>query len=230
MIKPKDNKDESAEILFQKDGHKNLLVSLGGIKMGLGMPVFEFYNALKGIECDKIFIKDINQSWYHQGINDAYSDINQLAAYLKDLIEKNEYKKVCFIGNSMGGYAALLLGSVLNIPNVIAFSPQTFIDRKNRFLFNDKRWKKELRGVYVYPKREKAFFDLKKYFNNSNFSYDGEMNIYYSPADKLDKIHAERLHKLSFVKLHSFPKGGHGLVKDLKNSGELNKIFVETFK
>ena len=36
------------------------------------------------------------------------------------------------IGGSMGGYAALLFGSLLPVNGIIAFGPQTFIDKDNR--------------------------------------------------------------------------------------------------
>lgn len=39
----------------------------------------------------------------------------------------------------MGGYAAMLLCHLLNVDTDIIFSPQTFIDKWNRILFNDRR-------------------------------------------------------------------------------------------
>jgi len=34
-------------------GHTTLRVSFGGIKQGLGMPVFEFFNSISDIPCNK---------------------------------------------------------------------------------------------------------------------------------------------------------------------------------
>src|SRR5690554_1592733 len=95
--------DDSTGILIESNGSTNLLVSFGGLRMGLGMPVFEFYNSLEHVQCDKIFIKDINQAWYHKGINADLADIHTIAGFLKAEIEKGGYTNVCFMGNSMGG-------------------------------------------------------------------------------------------------------------------------------
>ena len=224
--------DETADpngILFESTGSKNLLVSFGGIKMGLGMPVFEFYKSLNGVECDKMFLKDIHQAWYHKGISNECSDIDKVLEVLMFEIGKSDYKNICFMGNSMGGYAAILFGTILNITNIIAFSPQTFIDKENRNIFGDDRWKDQLESVYKYPKAKKEFFDLKKHFNESSFKYSGRIEIYYSINDKLDRVHAELLKAHDCVFLNTYEKGGHQLVKDLRATGKLSEIFEKIF-
>lgn len=46
-----------------------LLISFGGIRQGMGIPVVEFFNSLKDAKCDKIFVRDFHQMWYHKGVN-----------------------------------------------------------------------------------------------------------------------------------------------------------------
>src|SRR5690554_537187 len=94
--------------LIDLQGNKNLLVSFGGIYQGLGIPVFEFFNSISDIECDKIFLRDFNQAWYHKGVDSNLDDMEKVIEFLRSTIRKNKYDKVCFLGNSMGGYAALL--------------------------------------------------------------------------------------------------------------------------
>src|SRR5690554_3142961 len=224
------NGNESNGILIENNGSASLLVSFGGIRMGLGMPVFEFYNSLENVPCDKIFITDPNQGWYHKGINSELTDIYKIAGFLKAEIEKAAYTNVCFIGNSMGGYAAMVFGSLLNVPHIIAFSPQTFIDKWNRFFFQDKRWSAQLQRVYGYPQRGREFFDLKKHLNSSSLDFTGNIAIYYSKKDKLDGIHAERLRKFESVNLNPYDFGGHQLIRALKESGQLSGIFSQIFK
>lgn len=93
------------------------------------------------------------QAWYNLGVDTEIDDINKFIYFLKNIIKKNEYKNICFLGNSMGGYAAILFRALLNVDKVIAFSPQTFIDRKNRFLKYDNRWKKQLTKLYSTQKK-----------------------------------------------------------------------------
>lgn len=89
------------------------------------MPVFEFYNLIASIDCDQIFLRDV--------------------------IARRQYRHVCFFGNSMSDYTAILFGATLNADKMLAFAPQTYIDRFNRTISFDRRWRKELRGVMPFP-------------------------------------------------------------------------------
>lgn len=150
-------------ILVDLNESNNLLVSFGGIQQWLGMPVFEFFNSISDIECDKIFFRDFNQAWYQKGVDNGLNSTNKIITHLEDKIDAKQYNKVCFLGNSMGGYALILFGSILNVDNVISFAPQTFIDRFNRLLNFDRRWSKQIRKVHRYENKRKEFFDLKKF-------------------------------------------------------------------
>jgi hypothetical protein len=68
-------------------GNENLLVSLVGIKQGLGMLVFNFFNSINNLQCDKIFLRDFNQMWYQKGVDGT---INNLANLEKFFVKGNE--------------------------------------------------------------------------------------------------------------------------------------------
>ena len=214
--------------LVDLNGHKNLLVSFGGIQQGLGMPVFEFFNSISDIPCDKIFLRDFHQVWYQKGVDSELDHIDKLIARLKEIISQNNYDKICFIGNSMGGYAAILFGTILNIDTVISFAPQSYIDRFNRLISYDIRWKNEISKVHSNKDKRKEYFDLKKHLSKIQ-SYKTELNIYYSPNHRLDKKHAERLKNENNVILHSIEEGGHAIVKVVRNNGDLKSLIQRSF-
>lgn len=56
-------------------GNKNLFVSFGSIMQGLGMPVFEFFNSISDITCDKVFLRDFHLAWYQKGVDDELDHI-----------------------------------------------------------------------------------------------------------------------------------------------------------
>lgn len=209
-------------------GHKNLLVSFGGIKQGLGIPVFEFFNSIADIPCDKIFLRDFNQAWYQKGVDAELNHIDKITVYLKETIEKKGYENVCFLGNSMGGYAAILFGTLLNVNTVIAFAPQTFVDRINRILQRDFRWRQQISRVHSNPKKRKDYFDLNPHLASTE--YDTELNIYYSPNHRLDNKHATRLKGQKHVVLHAINEGGHSIAKTVRNNGELTSLIRGSFK
>lgn len=214
---------KSRDILFEPSNHNNLIITFGGIRNGVGIPIFEFKKILTEYEnFDQIFIRDTQQMWYHNGIVDYADNIDELKFNLNSII--STYNKVIFIGNSMGGFIAILLGVLLNVDTVLAFSPQTFIDKFRRFYFNDKRWSKQILNLYKNNINNK-YYNLKLVLKKSE--YDTSINLIYSSIDRLDKIHATRLNSLTSVKLKGFDFGGHSLVSDLKHKNILRQILDE---
>ena len=219
-----DSEDGILEDSKQCDG---LLVSFGGKKRGLGMPVFEFFKAVKEINCDKLFVRDFNHAWYQKGVDSTINDFEKLLAFLKNYIEKGNYKKVVFLGNSMGGYAAILFGTMLNVNSVISFVPQTFFDRKNGLIYCDFRSFRQRRKAEKLSGKM-GYADLKSFLSN-NQNYLTKINIYYSPKHRLDKIHSTRMKKLRGINLFPQSVGGHRVVKEMRDNGALREILNDQF-
>ena len=209
------------------NGSKKLLVSFGGINQGLGIPVFEFFNSISDIDCDKIYLRDFNQAWYQKGIDSELDSIDRILDNLKNKLFHNNYQRVCFIGNSMGGYAAILFGTLLNVDRVVSFAPQSYIDYYNRLISLDRRWSTEISCVHKFEKKKKEYFDLKKYLKK-NPNYKTEISLYYSINHRLDKKHSERLRYQKNIVLHPIEEGGHSVVKVLRNNGMLKSILKST--
>ena len=221
---------ETTNLNFLTDfnGHKYLLVAFGGLQQGLEIPVFEFFNSISDIPCDKVFLRDFNQAWYHKGVDDELDHSDKVTYYLKKIISENKYDKVCFLGNCMGGYAAILFGSILNVDCVISFVPQSFLTKRHRLLYADKRVPTQIHEIYTFKEKRMEYFDLKK-FLNENQSYKTQLNIYYSPKERLDRKHAERLKNTRNVTLHPIQEGGHGVIKTIRDNGQLKKLIKSTF-
>ncbi|MFT4803167.1 MAG: hypothetical protein ACJA2S_004807 [Cyclobacteriaceae bacterium] len=196
-----------------------LLVSFGGINQGLGMPVFEFARSIASVECDKLYLRDFAQQWYQKGIDSEIDNIASLINLLKATINERKYKKVCFLGNSMGGYAAILFGTILNVDTIVSFSPQTYIDKWNRFLYWDRRWKQQISEVHKNSMKISEYFDLRSCL--SKHTYRTQIDIYYSPKHRLDKTYANRLKNLPNVNLKPIDKGGHAIIKTIRDEGRL---------
>ena len=214
FIKPVETEEDY--LIDSNDEIKPLIIAFGGISGGIYQPVFEFKNFLqKTVDCHFIFVKDTNQCWYHKGAIGLGNDIETVSHNLKNIINTINYSKVVTIGGSMGGFAALLFGSLLNVDGIISFSPQTFIDKESRKLHGDDRWSKQLK--YVHKNFNRIFFDL------SNLKFNN-IKVYsiYGKEDRLDKIHSEKLRSKG-INISSY-SGGHNVVKTIRDNGELIKI------
>jgi hypothetical protein len=133
----------SSELFVQgsSESKTNLFVTFGGLAMSMdGIPPFEFCNILNKIlpQYDKYFYIDKKQTWYHKGMEGISKNIPETVEYLREKI--SGYDKVYFIGNSSGGYAALLFGSLLGVDKILAFQPQTDLSKCNGVKFKDPKY------------------------------------------------------------------------------------------
>jgi hypothetical protein len=205
-----------------------LLVAFGGISGALGMPPFEFFKLSAELDCKRIFVRDLNQAWYHEGLPGIAEDLPGIAMFLRARIQESRAERVVFVGNSMGGYAAILLGALAGAHAVYAFSPQTFIDRWRRLLFWDRRWRREIARVHALAQARRDVFDLR-----SALPYlpaVPQIEVHYSPESRIDRLHATRLRGLPGVTLHPHGEGGHQVVARLRDTGALRSLLVRSLR
>ena len=198
----------------------------GGIFAEIGMPPFEFYNASKILAENKIFFRDFSQSWYQNGIPAVGEDVVEICKYLTEKIRTLTPAEIFFVGNSMGGYAAILFATLIGSGTAIAFAPQTFISPSCKLRHFDMRWPKQTLKTYFRTLNKPRFWDLKALVTNQKSS--AKIEIYVSTKDRLDIAHARRLSGANGVTLHEFDVGGHALVRHLRDAGLLSDILQGT--
>lgn len=218
--------NKSLEFYLSETG-SNLYIFFGGIANGIAMPPFEFFNSSKIIEEHKIFIRDLSQRWYQNGLYLVTSDVSSTIAHISKLITDINPNKVYFVGNSMGGFAAIMFSSLMGIGNVIAFAPQTFIAPQLKLAYGDFRWKEQILKTYLATIFKKTYFDLKPLLVSSQKT--NQVSIFVSENNKLDFAHATRLNNIDGLTIHSFNEGDHDIVKILRNKGMLPKIMSGEF-
>jgi hypothetical protein len=192
------------------------LVAFGGIVGALGIAPFEFFNATKAATLGRVFVRDLRQSWYHAGLPGFSTNLRDTARVLEAVLGERP-PRVTFVGNSMGGYAAIAFGVLLGATEVHAFSPQTFIDRHNREEHGDSRWPEAIARVHEVG--DASLYDLLPVLQ----AYRGECRfvLHYASGDALDRIHAERLAGCGAVTLVPYAHDSHKLVTHLRDTGDL---------
>jgi len=182
---------------------------------------FEWANTWAGLYKDldfkKIRLCDHKLSWYQT----TFPDIDgygpyALAKFLKNKIEEANVDKVAFMGLSMGGYGALLLGEILEVDQVITFSPQTHLTK----------------GRYKKASLDKRFkgFDIDKDRTDFKYVLENSKNkktiyhIYYGDLNKSDVSHAKRIEHFDNVVLHPVPSKVHTVARVLVKDGTVGKI------
>ena len=95
------------------NGHKTTFVFFGGLAGEIGIPRFEFVNITKDLPINQMFVRDFHQAWYSWGLGKSETTFDgSMAEILKHLNSFSSGRTV-FVGNSIGGFAAILFGNLL---------------------------------------------------------------------------------------------------------------------
>lgn len=87
------------------------------------------YRRKTKVPCDILLVHPNCNDWFASGLRAfGHSAPDQAAAELNALLAPYGYSQTLFMGNSMGGYAALAYGALCSADRVLAFAPQTRFD------------------------------------------------------------------------------------------------------
>lgn len=203
---------------------QTLFLLFGGRKGAMGMPTFEFYKSTSILSESRVFFRDLSQSWYHCGLEGLTQNIDQTRDYIQAMLDRLNPRQTIFVGNSMGGFAAILFSTLLNTGRVVAFSPQTFIGPRKKLVAGDFRWKGATFSTYLRAAQKPRYYDLGLLLQNPERK--NRLDIHVSTLDKLDIKHAENISGYEDVNIHWHDIGGHSLVKYLRDNGSLRDLLT----
>lgn len=142
----------------------------------------------------ELYFRDIYKSWYVSGINENIDSIDKLVDFIKEQMPKESI--IVTVGNSAGGYAAALIGTLINADYVFDFSGQFKLeDRRNDYL------KKFSRNVQY-----SRYFDLKELWKK----YEPPIIFYfYAGKCEYDVIQYEHIRKCKNIFAFEFITSVH---------------------
>ena len=200
-------------------------VLFGGIAQGFAIPPFEFRRMMAEVPATKIYVRDVAQGWYQHAVQGRQADTRRLFQGLPDVDRRLAGQRLVFIGNSMGGFAALMFGALLRADRVIAFTPQTFVDPLRKLRHNDRRWWRQMLPMYARHGLMRWSYDLRNPLAAS--ARPAKATVYYGTALALDRQHAERIGDSPGVTLAPIEGEGHDAVKHLRDKGALHSLLLE---
>jgi len=203
-----------------------LVVAFGGINhgIGIGVPPFEFLRSLSAQGCDAIFVRDSSQAWYQLGIDGVAPDVVGLAHWLR--ARRRGYLRTVVVGNSMGGYAALLFGWLAEFDITMAFSPQTTIAPSDRIVLGDRRWQPLIERVHA-QSSDGRYYDVREVLPSLGGVEGVEQAslLFFGANDREDAAHAMRLAGEPGCHLFAVNDSHHQAVKALRDAGILTRMF-----
>ena len=204
--------DQNMLVLSKTNAGEKCIVSFSGVGHGIGgvdLQRPEFHAG--GAFGSQVFVIDKNRSWG-----------NAIEwARLQDIVLKfaGEQEIVC-IGNSMGGFLAVLGSRPLHATHVAAFAPQWSVDP--RIVPGERRWDQYVKAIKSF-----RFSDLRECFMES---------IRYSIIfgdDPEDSRHHELFHSFTScsengnIDILTVRGAGHDVAKKLKQNKILHRIVFD---
>jgi hypothetical protein len=204
-----------------------LLVLFGGIAGGFSMPVFEFFRLTSGFPAKRAFLRDPRRGWYQLGIPGVGNSPADVHAFISAVIARAGAERVVMAGVSAGGFAALLFGSSCGADEVLAFSPQTFLDAENRRLAGDARWPEQIDDLHLALAADSRSATLDLLDALPVAAGKTRYQVHVSNDDPLDLFHAQRIAGCGGVEIFEHERGGHLLVRTLRDRGLLKPMLLK---
>jgi pimeloyl-ACP methyl ester carboxylesterase len=214
--------DRPISMEMERDS-RTLLIAFGGMRGRIGMPPFEFLSLTGEMPVKRMFVRDLRQAWYHHGIPGHGDTLLEAVSSLRALLEGHEVDRLIVAGNSSGGYAALVFGTMLEADTVLCFAPQTVLGLDELAAMDDHRWDERLLEVGASRPLDPRWIDLGAALPTARRS-DVRYQVYFDETLQTDRLHVQRLKGLPGLRLYPFGRGGHHLVRKLRDQGHLARV------
>lgn len=213
--------DDGIGLVNTVDGQTDVVViAFGGMKNSIaGLPPFEFLSMLGDGEAATVFVRDLDQVWYHCGVRGLSTNISETAAALRHLMADIGAQRVVTLGTSAGGFAAILFGALIEAHSVIAFAPQTFLTHRLRLVHRELRWRSQVRDLRRRTQPADRVLDLRSVLRRSQTP----IAVHVGTHERLDGTHARHIASLPCVDLKWHP-AGHNVAKHLRDTGQLEQV------
>lgn len=158
-------------------------------------------------ETNAIFIRDPGKSWYNGAIPGLSSNADDLLDLLRAHCAKFDLNRVTVAGTSMGGYAAILFGTLLGAGRVIAIGPQTVLDK----------------NLPRSPSAPVKYSDLAPVIVGKHERT--AIEIWYGSESPLDLYNALLVPQVDGVRTFGVRGAMHNVLAKFKRSNELRRFF-----
>lgn len=198
--------DDTIRISGIRGGSKALFVAFTGIGHRLGALQREEFVKISQAEGANsvLFVQDKTRSWYNEP-----SFLEKLQPVVVDWSVNCE--QVVTLGNSMGGFGAIVFAGALEADTAIAFSPQFSVSPT--VVPNDRRWQKYRSQIVEF-----------RYESAAGYIVDGCNYFLFQGDGKADWYQIGGFPIRSNLRQYVIPDGPHNLAALLRAHGSLASI------
>ena len=214
-------------ILVSKSDSDTCLLAFAAHYHPAGMPPFELLQVTDGLPVLRVLLRDLDQVCYQRGIRGLGDSIASTTEALRALLDEHGITRAVCFGNSAGGFAAIMFGSLLGADSVYAFAPQTNQTGEfhDRHLPGYAKWSKQSDEFWADPP-EGPILDLRPVVEASGVP----IHLYYTANNSHDVAQAENLAGLPNVTFYRRDGNHHALARIMRDSGELRELLLTSIR
>jgi ribosomal protein L16 Arg81 hydroxylase len=213
-----------------------LMISFGFVSWD-GPPVFDFFGRSQKVEVasgqhlNRILLRDFGNAWYQRGVHGLGDSVDEVVDHLQKIIHHIAPSRVITVGQSMGAYAAILFGHLLEVDQVLAFGSLSSMDSQQAESIGDRRWLSVMQDLEG-DRPAASYLDLLKLPDRTN---PPKIDLFYGKSPdpetpgpiNLDHIHAGKIAQLPHCTLHSYEESGHAIVKYLIDRHLMDQVLMQ---
>lgn len=207
--------DEDLLVSYLPGTGAKAVVVFAGMATALGKRTpMEFVGLAAGQGGPVLFISDLRRSWY------SYPGLKEkIQRAVTGFCAQHGVAELCTIGNSMGGYGAILFAGLLpNVRHVAAFAPQVLLTAP---VLAMPQWEDSRPFI-----TSDVVEDLVPGMLSSAVHY----TIVYGDQDLDDQIHTAHLPKAANIDMLVLPGCDHKVARWLKSKGVLAELGAAMLK
>lgn len=203
--------------LVERPGSKLVIFAFCGRKQHIGMPLWLFQRWLSRLRAHVVYLRDFDNNHFLGGVRSLGSQEATVIA-MDHLVSKLGVERVLCLGNSSGGYGAMLYGLRIGAEKVLSFSGASSLDPAFNLHLN--RAEAAIAVKQAYPD---ARLDLREAYLGA--SRPPRTLLVYGAQAWDDRIHAEHMAGAPGIELLPVDDyKGHGTVAELVHRGRFGAL------
>ena len=208
QIEPEEiSQDEPTYRLDGTAGSTTMIISFAVFPAPGGKSAFDFVRATNPLQVQKLFLRDPNMMWYQKGTPGVGNDVPAVVEYVRGVIVRGGVTRVVMIGNSGGGFSAILFGALVGADEIHAFNPPTKLLEES-----DTSCPEQLNQLAAERGLTSPYLDLRRVLRE-HLQPKTKIYIHYSRGDGRDKRHARYLVEFPNVQLIQYPFVSHHVAR-----------------
>jgi hypothetical protein len=242
LNKEKTSWEAAKKYKFYDNNSNELVVIFTGQGKFVMFDFYKIFGPVSNKKLDSLFFCDLNDGFYLSGVQGFSKSVEETCEKISDFANKKKYKKISFIGTSMGGFASIMHSMYLkNLQTVrqiktIVFNPYTFLEKREYnkmsekiksdiIFFLQQRGIPRSQAIELILNYKQEYLNLDRIINNNIFLENIEytyMLIHGNAKIEIDR--SEKLKNLPNLEKLEFPIQDHNIAKVLKQQNLLLPI------